>query len=432
MRLQTQFLRKESSQYFYSWLMSNDKSTGCCALLWTVLIFIMVLAEPALGSAHPPEATQGFEAARTAEADRQFDHAIEKYREVVHRWPRSPEAPEAQLRLALLTARIGGVDHALLELQQVRNLFPDSPAAAKALEFLSTLYRWHRSQWNTSTTDVANSVPYQAKVLETGLTESFEDPQSAFFDRHNELVVFDKHRKRVLRFNASGEIRESIPFASPHAMARPGIEFNDESCVADGEVIRFLGKTESLTIPNPQKRTERNLKNITAIGLETSHSLWATSTDLTGVLHFTLPKAVAEAVGVSVVPKNIRSIEFDFYGNVYFFDSKQARILVVNPHGETRTMIAPNVGSFHISTITDFYIDFYNQLHLLDAEERTIAVYSIREADGKDLHFQPLTRVAWGTLIAGPEFRSIRSFTVHESGEIYLIPRKSSKILRIY
>lgn len=407
-------------------------------LVKTLVLAMVFLTSSSWAQTPRPGAAQKFEAARAAEAVKNFDEAIEDYREVVYRWPASAEAPDAQLRLALIVARTGKTAHALLEFQQVRTLFPESAAAATALQHMSTLYRWHRSQLGTVPTAPPHPDPFLSKVENTGLSESFEDPQSAFFDARNDLLVFDKHRKRVIRVGSSGEVLENTPFASPHAMARPGIGADGVSYLVDGELLRILGKTETLTLPNPQKKSEGSLKNITALGLSASHDLWATSSDLTGVLRFPVQRGASasknapEVVGVSLIPKNIRAIEFDYYGNVYFFDSKQGRILVTRPNGEIRTMLAADAASFRMTTITDFYIDLFNQLYLLDAEERVVAVFSIRDGGSQGLQFLPVTRVLWGQMNPSPEFRTVRTFAVANNGELVLIPRKSTRILKIY
>ena len=382
----------------------------------------------ALGS----DAVKVFEEARIAEEARQFNRAIESYRELVKRWPNSPKAPEAQLHLAHITACTGSPEQALLEYQQVRTLFGSSPEATMALQQMTTYYRWERTRIGALPSGAPDPVPFLAKSLATGLPEGFEDPRSALVNSSGHLVVFDKHRKRVFRFRPDGDLIESIPFNSPQAMARAGIGVTGETFVADGELIRELGKPDSFNLPNPQKKSEGSLKNITALGLSASGELWATASDLPGALRYSLERKTGEITTISLIPKNVRAIEFDFYGNVYLLDSKQSRILVISPSGETRGLISPDSGNPRLSTITDFYIDPFNQLFLLDGEDRAIAVFAIRAGPDQKIELLPLLQVAWGQLNPGPEFRSVRTFAVAATGEIFLVAHNSARILKLY
>ena len=319
-----------------------------------------------------------------------------------------------------------------MEYQQVRALFASSPEAAVALQQMSTYYRWERTRIGTLPSGAPDPAPFLAKPLTTGLPEVFEDPRSALVNSSGQLVVFDKHRKRVFRFSLNGDLIETIPFNSPQAMARTGIGITGETVVADGELIRELGKPQSFNLPNPQKKSEGSLKNITALGLSASGDLWATASDLSGALRYSLERRTGETTATSLVPKNVRAIEFDFYGNVYLLDSKQSRILVISPSGETRGLISPDSGNLRLSTITDFYIDPFNQLFLLDGEDRAIAVFAIRAGADQKIEFVPLTRVAWGQLNPSPEFRSVRTFAVSGTGEMFLVAHKSARILKIF
>lgn len=357
---------------------------------------------------------------------------MDGYRELVKRWPNNPKAPEAQLHLAHLIACTGRPEQALLEYQQVRTLFGSSPEAAVALQQMSTYYRWERTRIGALPSAAPDPAPFLAKSLATGLPEVFEDPRSALVNSSGQLVVFDKHRKRVYRFSLNGDLIESIPFNAPQAMARAGIGVTGETFVADGELIRELGKPQSFNLPNPQRKSEGSLKNITALGLSASGELWATASDLPGVLRYSLERKTGETTATSLVAKNVRAIEFDFYGNVYLLDSKQSRILVISPTGETRGLVAPDSGGLRVSTITDFYIDPFNQLFLLDGEDRAITVFAIRAGADQKIELVPLTRIAWGDLNPGPEFRSVRTFAVSATGEMFLVAHKSARILKIF
>ena len=378
------------------------------------------------------DAVTAFEEARAAEALRQIDRAIEGYREVVGRWPHSPKAPAAQLRLAHILACTDKPEQALLEYQQVRTLFSNSPEAAAAFQQMSTYYRWQRARIGKVPAASADAVPFTAKPLPISLPEVFEDPRSAFVNSSGQLIIFDRHRKHVLRLSPSGELVENVPLNSPQAMARSAFGGGGEIFVADGDLIRELGKGQSFNLANPQKRSEGALKNVTALGLSATGVLWATAQDLSGALKYSLQGRTSETIALALAPRNVRTIDFDFYGNVYFLDSKQDRILVVSPSGEARAALSPESVGIHLSSITDFCIDPFNQLFMLDGEGRVIAVFAIRSDVDQKIQLIPLARIAWGQLNPSPEFRSVRTIAVDMAGEVFLVPHKSSRILEIY
>jgi hypothetical protein len=404
------------------------------ALCFVLVMGLGGIVLPPDGFAEAPRAdvAKVYDEAQAAEQARQFNRAIEGYREVVKRWPGSPKAPQAQLHVAHILACTGRPEQALLEYQQVRTLFASSPEAAAALEQMSTYYRWERTRIGVTPAGAPDPAPFVAKSLGTNLPDVFEDPRSAFVNSSGQLMVFDKHRKRVFRFSLNGDLIEAISFSSPQVMARTEIGTASETFVADGESIRTLGKPESFGLPNPQKRSESGLKNITALGLSASGDLWTTSSDLPGALKYSVERKTGETTAVALVPKNVRAIEFDFYGNVYFLDTKQSRIVAISPSGETRATISPDSGNVRLSAITDFYIDPFNQLFLLDAEDRVIAVFAIRADWDQKIELLPLTRVAWGQLSPGPEFRSVRTFAVAGTGEMFLVAHKSGRILKVF
>ena len=171
-----------------------------------------------------------------------YDAAIDAARRAVLDHPSSDVAPEAQFELALSLVTAGDVLTGLEEFQRVRTLHPSSPAAARALNATTALFRLHGAgkpvflkdagftvtagevlkdvrslavtpagvTWIASN-KTKSAVSFDA-AFKLGSSLSAEDPQTLAISPQGDIVFASKLAVRV---GAAGVVSFSMPSEKP-------------------------------------------------------------------------------------------------------------------------------------------------------------------------------------------------------------------------
>jgi len=221
-----------------------------------------------------------------------YDSAIDSARRAVLDHPGSEVAPEAQYELALSLVMAGDFQTGMEEFQRVRSNYPASPAALRALNATTALFRLYGGERPVFTKDssfslVAGDVLKDVRALavtpagitwvasnktksavsydpafKVGPALTSEDPQTLAISPQGEVVFASKLAVKV---GSSGVLSFSIPGEKPgevEAIDRIGaatILVSGDTLVSDlkrKRILRFKGGTFSSVFPD---RTEREV-----------------------------------------------------------------------------------------------------------------------------------------------------------------------------
>lgn len=218
-----------------------------------------------------------------------YDAAIDAARRAVLDHPTSDIAPEAQYELALSLAMAGDTQTAIEEFQRVRSAYPSSPAANRALNATTALFRLYGGERAAFLKDpgfsfVAGDVLKDVRALvvtpqgatwiasnktksavsydpnlKMGSSVAAEDPQTLSLSPQGEVVFASKLAVKV----GGGVFSFSIPAEKPgemEAIERIGaatILVSGDTLVSDlkrKRVLRFKGSTFSSVFPDRGER----------------------------------------------------------------------------------------------------------------------------------------------------------------------------------
>ncbi len=199
------------------------------------------------------------EAMRTV---RQYDRALERYRDVADRYPASRWAARSLLGAAVCLVQTGKPIPATAALQRVRARFPASPEAATALGWNSILYRLYVRP--------PAQPPYVFSGRSIGsATARFKDVVGVRLDRNENVLLAQK--TSLLIYDAKGGLVRSIAADSPSALA---LDARGAPVVVRGNVMTFEAppRTMSLAVQDSEGKT-RPVEEIAA-AVVTSRGEW--------------------------------------------------------------------------------------------------------------------------------------------------------------
>lgn len=219
-----------------------------------------------------------------------YDSAIDAARRAVLDYPSSELAPEAQFELAQSLAMAGDSQNAIEEFQRVRSAYPGSPAAARALNASTALFRLYANDrpvfmkdqgFSLTAGDVLKDVRSIAvtpegamwiasnktksavsfdQALKLGTSIAAEDPQTLSISPQGEVVFAGK---LAVRIGAAGVAAFAVPSDKPGVMEpidRIGaatVMVSGDTLISDVKrkrVLRFKGDTFASVFPDRSER----------------------------------------------------------------------------------------------------------------------------------------------------------------------------------
>ncbi len=167
---------------------------------------------------------------------RQYDKALDRYREVTDRYPTSTWAARALLGAAVCLLRTGKPVEATTALQRLRNRFPGSPEAETALKWNTILYRLYVRP--------PSQPPYAFSGRYVGsATARFRDVVGVRVDRNENVLL--AHKTSVAIFDPKGTLLRSIATDSPSALT---FDTNGTPVVIRQNFMTFDGQSKTMSI----------------------------------------------------------------------------------------------------------------------------------------------------------------------------------------
>jgi TolA-binding protein len=341
-------------------------------------------------------------------AGRQYDQALDRFREVTDKYPTSEWSAKALLRSALCLLRNprpgAGAIPATLALQRVRNQFPGSPEAATALKWNTILYRLYIRP-------PAGQPPYAFSGRYVGSAAKFKDVVSVALDRNDNLFL--GYKTGVTVFDSKGEQVRSLLANDPSALALDvhgvPVLFRQNTLLAEG-----ASRPISLSITQPDGKI-RTIDDIPAAAM-VSRGDWL------------IADAKANAVQLFSAAGNYRHqfaafaadrLSLDESDTVLALNRNEKSLVVVDRENKQIARVSARGQGYQLEEPVDAALDALGHLYVLD---RSLAEVFVFTPEGR-----------FATSFTIPEknpgaFRKASAFGLDSAGRLYIFDERVQRV----
>ncbi|MCG6924213.1 MAG: tetratricopeptide repeat protein [Acidobacteria bacterium] len=331
-----------------------------------------------------------------------YDDAVALNRRVALEYPASDAAPRAQFEAGHVLALQGKPRIAMEEFQQVRNRFPESPWAERALERITALYRLHATARPVFTLDSGFSVA-GGNVL--------KDVQALLVTPDRRLWIASKKTKSAVAFDPSGKMGESLAGQEPRtlSLAPDGrVVFAAESAVRIG-----LRDIRTFFFPPEKQGEERKpLEKIRAAAVAPGGSILVSDEKNDTVFRFGV---AGELLGPffqgAARESEVTRIVVDGERGIYLLDGKEKMVAICDEGGRTLRTIGPS----GLRKPSDIAVDPFRNVYVADEDEGVLVF---------DPQGQPFFK------ITGPEMKKPTAITLDATGAVLVYDDGSDRVLR--
>jgi TolA-binding protein len=337
-----------------------------------------------------------------------WQDAFDSYARVVAEYPASEWAAAAQLALGLCTLRLGDPLQAMVEIQLVRNRFPESREAERALGALTLLYRLY------GLPKLGKAVSFKVDPTFTLGAQRLKGVAGIRVSSGG-LQVLDSDRKQLLSFDEKGKLIGSAGVGEPRGLT---IDARGTVIVANEKGLLVGSTPVSLSVP--EEKGPKPLEKIRAAVRDRLGDLFVYDADKKQVLRFDR-EGRPKGPFPNANQRELQALEMDETGNLYMLDRKERAVAIYRPDGQAVANIPLRGQSFEFKKPAELALDPTGFLYVLD-EESQIAIF--------DPAYQLVARLASANL-GGGALKKPRAIDVAESGDIYVYDDDLKSVLRL-
>jgi TolA-binding protein len=330
-----------------------------------------------------------------------YAESVDVARRVFLEYPSSDAAPAAQYLVGQGLALLGEPRQAMEEFQRVRNRFPDSEWAARALEKTTALYRLYGYGKPTFTLDSAYNV---------GVGDLSKDVRAILMTPQGTLWIASEKTKSTVPLDSAGKPGPGVPGEEPRALS---LDPKGQIVVAARIAVRVGTKDiKSFTVPS-DKPVPEPLERITAAVVTPGGSILVADEKRNKVYRYN-----AASVFQSTFPdlkdakeREITRLLVDGEGGIVMLDRSEKTVRVYDETGK----LLRTVGPTGLRRPVDVAVDPFRNTYVAD-EELGVLIFS---PQGQVLH-----------TLSGPEVRRPKALTLDPTGAILVWDDKAEKIFK--
>ncbi|MBI1748112.1 MAG: tetratricopeptide repeat protein [Acidobacteria bacterium] len=359
-----------------------------------------------------------------------YEGATQKYQRIRTEYSNSRDTPQALLNLAQHYTFQGNIKAALVQFQEVRNLFPDTTHAKQALASLTNLYRFYRAALLSGVNPAMSSAAAiygSPRSISLSDVKELVDPHSFLVSDDDDLFLVDRAKKYAFKFRTNGRVTQTLSIMEPSAMA---IGADGGLFAAERDTVRrlLIKNAPVWKVAMPGSKGElRPLRRINSLAVDSNGDLYVVDTEVHAVVKYLVSQRRNQMFPPSQNLRNIKEVAVDALDNVYLLDEKENTIRIYgsfgNPIGQVRLAGAALAGR-GISGPVGLALDSLNHLYVLD-RGGAIQMYELIYRSNGAMEAKLLNRVSFGGKFKeGPQ-----TLAVSRSGQLYVAAKKSGTVL---
>lgn len=333
-----------------------------------------------------------------------LDEAVELQRRVSMEYPSSEAAPAAQFEVGHLLGLQGDPMRAMEEYQAVRNRFPDSPWAERAIERITGLYRFRDGKPRFS-----RDPSYR---LAAG--DLLRDVRAILYDDQGRLWLASDKTDSVVPFGTGGRMGSSFSAKDLRGLS---LTPEGEIVVAAKTALRFGARhIQSFSIPPREAgKDPEEIEDITAALVLPGGDVLVADDDRKAVERF---DPTYEYIGPfpDTREREVTRLTRDLEGGIVMLDERAKAIQVYSATGEALRSIPFRGAGYEIEKPRDVAVDPALRTYVVDEKSATVSVFAPD-----------------GTLIGGfgrGDLRKPVALTLEPSGAVLVYDEAERQVVR--
>jgi DNA-binding beta-propeller fold protein YncE len=297
----------------------------------------------------------------------------------------------------------------MLELQRVRNLYPESEEAKQALDFLTVLYRFY------ALPELGRPVAFQVDSrFQTSMADRYDKVQAIRISPSG-IHVLEEGRKRIVNLDWSGKLASTQSAAQPRSLS---VDSRGTPIVANEKGLIVDGKPVVLRISKEQGPKE--LEKVRAAVRDRLGNLYVYDDDQKAILRFDSAGTFAGAFP-DANRREVLRLAVDPADNLVVLDNERS-VTVFSPGGTRVASIERRAPRWELKKPVDVAIDPSGYLYVLDEDEAQLAVF-----DPSYQFVLLLTRQSLGGTLTKPI-----TLDVDRAGDLYVYDDQTKSVVRLH
>lgn len=330
-----------------------------------------------------------------------LEDAIEAQRRVSLEYPTSDAAAVAQFQVGHCLALLGDARQAMEAFQDVRNRFPDSPWAGRALERITLLYRL--GEGPRFALDASFSV---------GAGDLLKDVRALLATPDGSLWIASNKLKLAAPFDASGTMG---PGVSAEDLRGLGLTPRGEVVVVSRLAVRFGARDiRAFAVPGGKPGESDGLDRVSAAVVLAGGDLLVADEKKKRVYRYG-PSLEYKGTFPDARERTVSRMVLDSEGAVALLDPDERVVRVFDETGRALRSLPTRGAGYELKKPADVAIDAARNLYLADE-------------DGGVLLFAPDGRLL--LTLSGEALRRPKALTLDASGAILVYDDKAQRVVR--
>ena len=341
-----------------------------------------------------------------------WEEALDSYFRVMAEHPGSRWAAGSQLALGRCLARLGDPVQGMVEIQRVRDRYPETKEAEDALDWLTLLFRLYGYP------ELGRPVSYRSDPsFRLSMKDKLKDVESVKISSLG-VHVLETGRKRVLTFESDGRLAGTKSSADPKGLV---VDPRGELVVANEKGLLINEIPVMLSVPD-DKGIPKPLDSVRAAVRDRLGDAFVYDNKQKKVLRFDSEGNVKGSFPDST-PREILRLELDKNGNIIFLEKKDRVVAIYSPAGSRVARIQRRGEKWDLKKVVDFAVDPAGYFYLLDEDLSQIVVF--------DPSYKFVALLSSQSLGGGVLKKPV-ALDVDSSGDIYVYDDGAKALLRFH
>ena len=334
----------------------------------------------------------------------QFDQALSKLQRILIEYKKSDLHDRSQYFLASCYYFMDNKLQAMVEYQKVRDLYPESDYAIKALDKLTLLYRIYFQGSN------GKPIYSRDREFRPSLTQRLDDPAYIKSAGVESFHLADRGKNTVYTIDNTGKITDSISVRNPEMLKIS----HENSLIILSDRRLWNGRYFSLSRKeNGQDVAFPSIRSF-CVGPSGNYFFYDNKLQQLHKYNSRL-EPVREFRGQ--LWRDVRDLDTDEFGNLYVLEGRNRQIIKYNVEGRSVFTKGPKIGSLELRDPVALDVDSGGHVYILDRRLKSVLIF--------DSNGSMLSSFNFGDVVSDP-----RGLTVDESGALYILDRRNRTVLK--